>query len=256
MRIRYKRGVAVGAALGVAAAGVMALSGEATLAGTSGGNGPSGEPAATSSQSSTGVKGRFSLVMMIHTRSSSFGDLAGVTPWNGVRTEGASFEYRSIPCRGNAPVNNIASDLPSYGTRVRGSRAPSSMRAHPFGFKLRKNRNGKWEMLGGIRFTVCHLRPGPTPSNDPVADTEKPYINVGFRARFRRESPELLRWEGRFRLNGGSQRYNDLSGSGTIAGYFFCFAPEGCVAHGGKYLDGQFVMQGSYRDPTPDLAGG
>lgn len=255
MLAEHKRGAA-GAAVAVMAAGAMALGGEATLAGTSGGDGSSAEPTAAASQASNGVKGRFSLIMMIHTRSSSFGDLPGVTPWDGVRTQGASFEYRSIPCQGNAPVNNIASDLPSYGTRVRGSRAPSSMRAHPFGFKLRKNRRGKWEMLGAIRFTVCHLRPGPTPSNESVPDVQKPHINVGFRAKFKRETPELIRWEGRFRLKGGSQRYDDLSGSGSIAGYFFCFAPEGCVAHGRKYLDGQFVMKGSYRDPTPDLAGG
>lgn len=256
MLTKHKRGAA-GAALTVVAVGAMALGGESTLAGSSGGSGSSGsQPTATASQTGDGVKGRFSLVMMIHTRSSSFGDLPGVTPWNGVRTQGASFEYRSIPCQGNAPVNNIASDLPSYGTRVRGSRAPSSMRAHPFGFKLRKNSRGKWEMIGAVRFTVCHLRPGPTPSNDPVADVQKPYIDVGFRAKFKRESPEMLRWEGRFRLNGGTQRYDDLTGSGTIAGYFFCFAPEGCVAHDRKYLDGQFVMQGTYRDPTPDLAGG
>jgi hypothetical protein len=35
-----------------------------------------------------------------------------------------------------------------------------------------------------------------------------------------------------------------------------CFAPEGCAANGSRYLDGQFVMHGSYRDPTPQLAAG
>lgn len=240
----------------IALAATVPVAAGAAVLGTGSASGDSG-PSATAAQSEQrGVSGRFSLIMMIHTRSSSFGDLPGVNPWNGVRTAGQSFEYRSIPCTGNAPVNNISSDLPSYGTRVKGSRAPSSLRAHPFGFKLRKNRRGKWEMLGSIRFTVCHLRPGPTPSNDPVPDANKPHFNVGFRATFKRETAEALRWEGRFRINGGTQRYNDLTGSGTIAGYLFCFAPEGCTAHEGKYLDGQFVMQGVYRDPTPDLAAG
>lgn len=240
-----KRWITLAAALPAAAA----LVGAGTSA--AGGTDASGGPTAGVSQS--GVRGNFSLIMMIHTRSSSFGDLPGVRPWNGARTEGTSFEYRSIPCTGNAPVNNISSDLPSYGTRVTGSRAPSSLRAHPFGFRLRKNRRGKWEMLGSIRFTVCKLGPGPTPSNDPVPDADKPHFDVGFRARFKRETAELVRWEGRFRLDGGSQRYKDLEGSGRIAGYFFCFAPEGCTRHESKLLDGQFVMHGRYRDPTPDL---
>ena len=202
-----------------------------------------------------GVSGDFSAVMMIHTTSSSYGDLPGVNPWNGRKSQGTRFAYRSIPCTGNAPVNNISSDLPSYGTRVARSRAPSSMRAHPFRFRLRK-RDGRWEMSGRITFTVCQLQPGPTPTTETVTDARKPKIFVRFNATFKRETVESLHWSGTFRLRGGTQRYNDLEGSGQIAGYFMCFAPEGCAALNKGYLDGQFVMQGSYRDPTPELAAG
>lgn len=45
------------------------------------------------------------------------------------------FAYRSIPCSGNAPVNNISSNLTSYNGRVRDSRVPSSTRLHPFRFR-------------------------------------------------------------------------------------------------------------------------
>lgn len=201
-----------------------------------------------------GVSGRFSAVMMVHTSSSNYGNLPGVNPWNGSRFGRSGFIYRSIPCSGAAPVNNISSDLPTYGTRVQGSRAPASMRAHPMGFRVRKNK-GVWEILGSIKFTVCKLGGGPTAANDPVPDSEKPTIRVGFRAPFTRETGELVRWSGRFTITGGTQRYEDLEGSGVISGYFMCFAPAGCTALGGKYLDGQFTMQGEYRDPTPQLTG-
>ncbi|HYF28291.1 MAG TPA: hypothetical protein VD931_21290 [Baekduia sp.] len=202
-----------------------------------------------------GVKGEFSLIQMIHTNSSTYGDLPGAVPWGGSE-RGGPFTYRGIPCTGNAPVNNLASDLPSYGMRVRGSRAPSSMRAHPFSFQVRRTRSGAVRMVGSITFTVCHLRPGPTPSNDPVPDAQKSKIRVGFSAKFRKENAELARWSGRFRIVGGTGRYDDLTGSGTISGYFFCFAPQGCTALGGQLRDGQFAMEGFYRDPTPDLAAG
>ena len=231
----------------VAVIGAAAFAGTVTIA--------VGAPAPRSAASAVpaaGVSGSFSLVMMIHTSTGGFGDLPGVNPWNGTYAPASGQVYRSIPCTGNAPVNNIASDLPSYGTRVAGSRAPSSMRAHPFGFRVRKHK-GRWEMLGSIRFTVCKLGGGPNAQDDPVPDADKPQIIVGFRAAFKRETSESVRWKGRFTITGGTQRYTDLKGSGEIAGYFMCFAPAGCAATGGKYLDGQFTMQGNYRDPTPQL---
>lgn len=201
-----------------------------------------------------GIGGEFSLIMMVHTSSGGFGDLPGVNPWNGARRSGGRFVYRSIPCAGMAPVNNISSDLPSYNTRVKGSRAPSSMRAHPMAFTVRK-RDGRMQITGRIRFTVCQLKGGPTAPDDPVSDEQKPKIDVHFRADFKRTTDEALRWSGTFRLRGGTGRYEDLTGSGRIAGYFFCFAEDGCNALGGNYLDGQMVLEGKYRDPTPDLAG-
>jgi len=231
-----------GAAISAAVAAV-ALAGPATAA-----------KAPAQGGQESGVRGDFSAVMMIHTSSSSYGNLPDVNPWGGERRAGTAFTYRSIPCTGNAPVNNISSDLPSYNTRVAGSRAPSSMRAHPFRFSLRKNRRGEWAMHGGVTFTVCKLGGGPTAANDPVPDANKPQIKVGFKTSFVRMTNESLHFSGRFRLLGGTQRYANLTGSGEIAGYFMCFAPRGCAALGGKYLDGQFVMHGKYRDPTPNLA--
>lgn len=202
------------------------------------------------------VRGQFSLIMMIHTSQSTQNFAApATTPWNGHRRAGTSFTYRSIACTGAAPVNNISSDLPSYNARVQGSRTPSSLRAHPFKFQVRRARGGGWEMTGRMVLTVCKLSGGPTPASDPVPDEQKPKIYVNFRSRFVRKSTENLNWEGTFRLRGGTGRYEGLTGSGRIAGYFFCFDPRGCASNGGEFRDGQLVMHGNYRDATPQLGG-
>ena len=200
------------------------------------------------------ARGRFSLIMMVHTNASAGNFNVETAPWNGDLRDGALFSYRSIACTGAAPVNNISSDLPSYNTKVRGSRAPSSMRAHPLNMRLVR-KNGKWIMRGQIDFTVCKLGPGATRRDDPVPDADKPKIRVRYTARFARSTQESVRWHGRFKIVGGTQRYADLRGRGDIAGYFFCFQPRGCAAGGGNYADAQFVMHGNYRDPTPQLGG-
>lgn len=213
-----------------------------------------GDRAGDAQTGNQGIKGRFNLQAMYHTSTAQFPVLPGVNPWDG-RSEDGVFAYRSIPCTGNAPVNNISSNLPSYNTRVRGSRVPSSTRLQPLRFRVRRIR-GVRMITGRINLTVCQLRPGPTPNPDPVADINKPKIKIAFRARFKRESAEDVRYHGTFRILGGTQRYEDLTGSGDIAGYLFCFAPKGCAGTGGKYLDGNVTMQGEYADPTPELAAG
>ena len=200
-----------------------------------------------------GMSGKFSLIMMVHTSDGGYGTLPGVNPWNGSLHPGAHYVYRSIPCSGDAPLNNISSDLPSFEGRVPGSRSPSSLRAHPFAFRLHKTKTQGWRMIGAIKLTVCQLKGGPTFKFDPITDELKPKITVNFDAAPRRITPEILHFDGTFKLSGGTQRYHALTGAGKISGYLFCFAVKGCQATGGRYLDGQFVMQGDYADPTPQL---
>jgi len=226
-----------------------------TLAGAlpliaSGADGPSSK----AQSAAQGVKGKFSLLMMVHTSHGGFGDLPGVKPWNGSLRSKAKHIYRSIPCSDEAPINNIASDLPSYEGRVRRSRVPSSMRAHPFAFRLRKSKKKGMRMVGTLRLTVCKLDGGSTFQFDPVSDARKPKITVRFDMAPKRMTGEVVHFEGKFRLRGGTQRYRGLSGSGNIAGYLFCFARVGCARGGRLYRDGQFVMQGSYADRTPQLS--
>jgi len=196
------------------------------------------------------VNGSFSLQAMAHQSTAQFPNLGRVTPWDG-RSLGA-FSYRSIPCRGNAPVNNISSDLPSYGTRVRDSRAPASTRLHNLSFRVVRTKKGVPVMIGQTSIVVCQLRSGPTPNPDPVSDEAKPRIRITWRASFDRQR-ESVGFHGTFKIVGGTQRYEDLQGTGTIAGYLFCFDPKGCASSDGRYLDAQVSMQGSYRDPTPQL---
>lgn len=205
-------------------------------------------PATALAQGTDPVAGNFSLQAMAHQRTAQFPTLFNVRPWDG--TSLGRFSYRSIPCSGNAPVNNISSDLPSYGTRVGDSRAPSSTRLHNLTFRVVRTRRGT-EMLGTTSIVVCQLKSGPTPSPDPVSDEVRSRIRVTWRAAFVRNNSESLSFRGTFKLAGGTQRYADITGSGTIGGYLFCFAPEGCG--GGGLQDAQVSMQGSYADPTPQL---
>lgn len=215
-------------------------------------------PAAAEAQAERAAEGRFSLVMMVHTTGNQFGNmpgpLPGVNPWDGRRRVGNVFAYRSIPCTGNAPVNNISTDLTTYNARVPNSRVPASVRAHPFAFRLVRTRAGM-RMRGYIEFVACKMGPGPTAAPDPVPDNQKPRIRARFTAEYQRRGPETIHFDGSFKLRGGTQRYEGLTGSGDIAGYFLCFAPEGCAAGGGRLLDGQFTMQGTYADPTPRFRG-
>ena len=201
-----------------------------------------------------GVRGHFSLLIMAHTLASipQF-SVPATTPWNGALRRASTFSYRSIPCTGNAPLNNVSSDLPTYNARVAGSRPPASMRAQPFQFQLQKTKKG-WGLRGRIDFTVCNLTGGPNPATDPVPDVNKPKIFITFRTKLASRAPESISWFGTFKIVGGTERYAGLKGSGRIGGYFFCFAPEGCPAKG-AYLDTQMVLEGTYSDPTPQLTG-
>jgi hypothetical protein len=206
----------------------------------------------------SGVSGHFSLLIMAHTLGSiPQYSVPATQPWNRQLASGTTASYRSIPCSGNAPLNNLSSDLPTYSGRVVGSRPPASMRAHPFAFTLRRVKVKKqryWQLRGRIEFTVCKLTGGVTPADDPVPDVQKPKIFVSFVGRIDSYANEEASWNGTFKLVGGTGRYAGLKGSGTIAGYFFCFDPAGCPAKG-AYLDTQMVMEGTYSDPTPQLTG-
>lgn len=216
-----------------------------------------GQPAAGSHRRQA-VRGQFSLVAMVHTTQYMGQDLPDPNPrpWNGM-SSGGPFRYFGIPCTGNAPVNNISTNLTTYNSRLPGSRSPASTRSHPFEFVANGDR-----LDGILTLTVCKLGGGqtgtPPGQNDPIPDAEKDKVFFRWQARVESTVAEEVSFRGTFRIAGGTGVYNDLTGGGEMSGYLFCFAPQGCASPGigGQYRDGQFTMQGNYRDPTTPIQRG
>lgn len=198
-------------------------------------------------------QGVFSLFGMVHTM--AFGGPAGrqePAPWDGASV-GGPFCYASMPCTGEAPVNNVSTDLPALGGTIPGSRVPVSTRTHPLQFEVTET-GGGLHLRGSILLTVCHLGPGATAAgDDPAGDTDTPRIEFGWQATVDRRTPELVTWRGSFDIAGGTRSYEALRGGGDIAGYFFCSAPAGCAPLG-EYRDCQYAMIGRYRIPTGAVA--
>jgi hypothetical protein len=198
------------------------------------------------------VRGSFSMLEMAHTTAYEGTDVEEEqqpNPWDGgVEVEGP-YRYAAIPCNENAPLNNISGDLPTFNTLVPGSRVPASTRAHPLEFEVVEGDDGETELQGTLELTVCQLRPGVTPDPDPTPDPEKERIRFEWSARADEATEESIVWRGTFDIVGGTGPYEELSGEGEIAGYFFCFAPEGC-AELGEFRDVQFAMNGTYQVPS------
>lgn len=182
----------------------------------------------------------FGLAAMVHTP--DWPNNPGAKPWDG-RSNG-EYVYRAIPCSGNAPMNNISSNLPTYNSLIPGSRSPASTRSHPFKFTVR---DGK--MTGNINLTVCKLGPGPT--KDEIADTSRDRIMIDFVSDATRRTAEETVFGGTFRIVSGTGRYAKLTGEGTISGYFMCFDPKGCAdGNQGVLRDMQYVLEGRFSDPA------
>lgn len=200
------------------------------------------------------IQGTFSMIVMAHTTSFGGTDVEEEqepNPWDGSTGEGP-YRYAAIPCHEDAPLNNISGDLPSFNTLIPGSRVPASTRAHPMEFDVAEGDDGEMQLEGTLDLTVCQLRPGVTPDPDPVPDAEKDSIRFEWNARAAEASEESVVWRGTFDIAGGTGPYEQLEGEGTVTGYFFCFAPEGCEELG-EYRDVQFTLSGSYQVPADAL---
>lgn len=190
-------------------------------------------------ETAEGAAGDFVLQAMTHTP--DWPNATDVEPWDG--ESAGTYVYRAIPCSGNAPMNNISSNLPTYSGRIEGARSPASTRTHPMRFTVEDGR-----MQGTIAFTVCKLGPGPT--QDDVEDSERDQIMIEFQAEAEKVTPEEMNFRGQFTIAGGTGEYSDLTGEGVISGYMFCFDPQGCAANENRFRDMQLVLEGTYSDPT------
>lgn len=204
------------------------------------------------------LEGTFSLFAMVHTMRFDGPDgLQETRPWDGSPTARGPFSYASKPCSGQAPVNNVSTDLPALGGTVAGSRAPISTRTHPMTFEVAEDAEdpGTTRLTGSIVLTVCHLGPGPTDEAEPVRDPDRPRISVDWSAQVDVRTDELVTWCGSFALGGGTGPYALLGGEGDIAGYFFSFDAGGRRSLG-VFPDGQYAMIGRYRIPRHGSAAG
>lgn len=195
----------------------------------------------------SGAKGSFGLAAMAHTP--NWPSNTEVLPWDG--TSEGEFVYRAIPCSGNAPMNNISSNLPTYNSLIRDSRSPASTRAQPFRFKVE---NGA--MTGSINLTVCKLGPGPT--NDGKDDAKRDHIAIDFTARADRRTGEETIFSGTFTISGGTAATrNSPAPARSVATSCASTRRAALRAIGGgsgtcnSYLTGHSAMQPSRNDGHP-----
>lgn len=195
----------------------------------------------------------FSLFAMVHTRTYDTPDGERETrPWDGSPDAAGVFTYASMPCHGQAPVNNVSTDLPALGGSLAGSAVPVSTRTHPMSFEVVQDGDAV-RLQGTIVLTVCHLGPGPTDEADPAPDPERPRITLDWSATVGTRTDDLVVWHGRFTLTGGTGPYAGLAGEGEAAGYFFSFG--GNRRPGERVLrDGQYALVGRYRVPADAAA--
>lgn len=187
----------------------------------------------------------FGLVQMGHT-AHAFAENAQA--WDGASTEGR-FAYVSAPCSADAPVNNNATNLTTFNARLPGASSPAATRMHPLQFEVNQAEERAGDLSGTLSLTVCQLASGSTPEDDSIPDAEKDRITLEWSATPRRTSEEEIVFDGRFDIQEGTGRYEGITGSGALHGYFTCaYVPGDCEA-AGAFTDVMVIMIGTYAHP-------
>ena len=206
---------------------------------------PTDEASGQAATSHDTEKETFGLVQMGHT-AHAFAENARA--WDGTSTEGR-FAYVSAPCSADAPVNNNATNLATFNSRLPGARSPASTRMHPLQFEVNRTEERVGDLSGTLSLTVCQLTSGSTPEDDSTPDAERDRITLKWSATPRRTSEEEIVFDGRFDIQEGTGRYEGITGSGTLHGYFTCaYVPGDCEA-AGAFTDVMVIMIGTYEHP-------
>ncbi len=150
--------------------------------------------------------------------------------------EGDTFAYSSIPCNRRAPFNDVALNFnPDYP----GLQDPAPVRHLFEGTVTRTNPSGTRGTIEGTLTTIlCE-------NGQETNDT----ITFAYRGRFVRVSDDELRVTGSYEIIGGTGRFEDLEGRGSITGSLTCLGPATC-ADLGYFGDAVFRLRGNYSDPT------
>lgn len=207
-----------------------------------------GTVAAQQERPETGQSGGFGLT--VHAHSSEFGGGPGGAPLLMSATEPlpfpiseTDFSYSSVSCEDPARFNDVALEFnPDYS----GIEDPASVRHIVEGTVTKADESGKKGRVEGTLTTfLCE--------NGQEGDE----IHIAFEGQFRQVSDNEARLTGTtFEITGGTGRFADLEGQGSMTGSFTCLDgvlerenAESC-ADLGAFSDAVFRLRGHYEDPT------
>jgi hypothetical protein len=199
------------------------------------------------------------ITMSIHTHSAQvpsplrFGPIQTL-PFNAA--PGNTYLYSSRRCEDFAPYNDLGLVMaPDVG----GLTSPIRLRHRVRGSVT--GGNAEAGTIAGDTTSVRCLPPAPTGPDAPgtggpeTADA----IHTSYRATYRRESDNVLRFVGTFRITGGEGIFAGLTGGGALDGAFVClgalrFPAQPSCAQQGEYADfatlrGDLIAPAGQHDP-------
>ncbi|MDP8928482.1 MAG: hypothetical protein M3O70_07890 [Actinomycetota bacterium] len=196
----------------------------------------------------SGQSGGFSLT--VHSHSSEFGGGPGGAPLLRPDTEPlpfpiteGGFSYSSVACDDPARFNDVALNFnPDYP----GIEDPASVRHIVEGTATEVD---KPDMTGTVEGTITTFLCEGGQEGDE--------IHIAYEGRFRQVSDNEARLTGTtFEIIGGTGRFADLEGQGSMTGSFTCLpgvlerAGAASCAELGAFSDAVFRLRGNYQDPT------
>lgn len=193
---------------------------------------------------SKGASGKFSLT--VHTHSSEFRGPGGAPllretdPLSFAIEEGETFSYSSVECENPAPFNDVALDFrPDYP----GIEDPAKVR-HVVEGTVVEDAGDTGQIEGTITTFLCEN------------GVEGDQIVFEFEAEFRRTSNNQVLLSGTFVIEGGTGRFQDITGEGTFNAELTCLPSvlrnEGVssCAELGVFSDFVAQLSGTFADPT------
>lgn len=199
---------------------------------------------ASSKKPADGASGSMSLT--VHAHSSQFGGpggnplLAGTTDPLEFPVEEGGFSYSSVTCEDPARFNDVAL---SFDPDYPGIEDPAPVR-HIVEGEVTDFSGKTGTVQGTITTFLCQ------------GNKEADRIDTEFEGTIRLISDNELRLTGTYEITGGTGRFSDLSGEGTITGELTCLpttlertGADSC-ADLGAFSDAVFSLQGEFSDPT------
>ncbi len=195
--------------------------------------------------------------LTVHTHSSQFGGPGGApllldptTPLAFPISE-QTFSYSSVSCEDPARFNDVALEFnPDYP----GIEDPAKVRHIVEGAVTDVHRNGRIADVSGTLTTFLCEGPRLTEEGDE--------IHFSFTGRLIQKSDNVAEFRGRFTIEGGTGRFADMTGQGSMHGRLTCLPAilqrEGVAscAKLGAFSDAVF-FRGPTHNPDPeDITGG